>query len=634
MLRRLATRCLVIALLVAGATGCSRGDGPAEAVDAFLAGWSTGDLGGVAFLTPTGEALPAAQVAEGITALAGDLAEQPPQLATGEVSQTDGNADATFHVDWPLPGGATWSYASRVRLTEGDDGWQVIWEPAVVHPELVDRDVLRLRRVVPPRAAILDGAGDPLVTAQPVRAVGIWPSRVEDLASLTDALDGALRSLGHEIDMSDLPDRVEAATEDDLFVEVVTLREAEFEEIADQLADLPGITTNTGERQLAPSRTFARALLGTVGEVFAEDIAENPGAYVAGEVIGRGGLQERYERQLRGTVGYTVVIERPAPGDAVNDDIELDQVAPVPGTDLATTLDRSVQLAAEQALASESRPAALVAIRISDGAVLAVANTAGSQPHPVNLALTASVPPGSTLKLVSAYRLLDTGEVTLATPVACPSELTVDGFRIRNAFAGDRGDVPFQEAVAISCNTAFAGLAPRLGDDGLAEAGAALGLGGDWDLGIDTFTGSVPTGGSALDRAVAAFGQGQTQVSPAAMAAATAAVARGAWLPPTLVVDPAAPPAQPVPLPEQVVADLQTALRAVVTDGTGSALRAVPGGDVHGKTGTAEAGPEVTHGWFVGWQRDLAIAIFVEDGRSGSGAAVPLAEEFLRTLAD
>jgi cell division protein FtsI/penicillin-binding protein 2 len=274
----------------------------------------------------------------------------------------------------------------------------------------------------------------------------------------------------------------------------------------------------------------------------------------------------------------------------------------------------------------------MVAIRVSDGAVLAVANTEGSQPLADNIALTGAVAPGSTFKMVTAYALLEAGEVELDTAVDCPAEYTVEGFTIGNAFDGDRGEIPFRQAMAISCNTAFAELSGRLGDDSLATAGAELGLGGDWQLGVDTFTGSVSTGGSELDQAVAAFGQGDTQVSPAAMAAATAAVARGAWLPPTLVVDPAAPAPQPAPLTESTVAELRAALRAVITDGTGSALDGIPGGEVYGKTGTAEAGEDVEHAWFVGWQGDIAFAIMVEAGGSGSGTAVPLARAFLDTL--
>jgi cell division protein FtsI/penicillin-binding protein 2 len=314
-------------------------------------------------------------------------------------------------------------------------------------------------------------------------------------------------------------------------------------------------------------------------------------------------------------------------------ELEVGRIEPVPGTDLATTLDQAVQRAAERALAATRQPAALVAIRVSDGAVLAVANTRGEPANPDNLALTGAVPPGSTFKLVTGYALLAAGEVGLDTLVDCPAGLSVEGYRIGNAFPEDLGEIPFQQAVAVSCNTALAALAPRLCPDGLATAGAALGLGGDWQVGIVTFTWSVPTGGSPLDQAQAGCGQGDTQVSPVAMAAATAAVARGAWLPPTLVVDRAAPAAAPVPLPEPAVADLRTALRSVVTSGTAAALRGVPGGEVAGKTGTAEAGGGIEHAWFVGWQGDLAFAIFVQDGGSGSGTAVPLAERFLRDLA-
>ncbi|MPZ28230.1 MAG: penicillin-binding protein [Micromonosporaceae bacterium] len=631
---RVRAAALTAVLLIAGmaAAGCSSDEDDAKQVlEEFLAGWPTGALDGVPLVSPTGEPVPTAEVAEAIAGLSGELAEQPPALAAGEVEVSDAVASTEIIVDWPLPGGGTWSYRSPVRLTNGDGGWRMIWEPAVVHPELIEGDELELRRLASTRGGILDGAGQPLVTAREVVEVGIEPRRVTDLEQLVADVESALRTVDSRLDLADLPEQVEAA-EPAAFVSVITLRREDYDQVRDQIQPLPGTVFREGERQLAPSRTFAQALLGTVSEASAEDLAGNP-ALVAGDQVGHGGLAQRYDEQLRGVTGQAVVIARPAPEDEVTE-IELDRIEPVPGTDLATTLDVAVQRAAERALSADDRPAALVAIRVEDGAVLAVANTEGEQAHPVNLALTGAVAPGSTFKLVTAYGLLAAGEVQLDTPVPCPAELSVEGFRIGNAFDGDRGEIPFRQAVAVSCNTAFASLAPRLGEDGIATAGGALGLGGDWQLGIDTFTGSVPTGGSELDRAQASYGQGDTQVSPAAMAAATAAVARGAWLPPTLVVDPAAPPApEPAPLAEAAVADLREALRAVVTDGTGSALQGVPGGDVYGKTGTAEAGEDVAHAWFVGWQDDLAFAIFVEDGGGGSGTAVPLAERFLRDLA-
>ena len=76
-------------------------------------------------------------------------------------------------------------------------------------------------------------------------------------------------------------------------------------------------------------------------------------------------------------------------------------------------------------------------------------------------------------------------------------------------------------------------------------------------------------------------------------------------------------------------------MRAVVTQGTGSAVANVAGGPVFGKTGTAEFGGEVpprTHAWFVGYQGDLAFAVFVEDGGFGGSVAAPLAAQFLNEL--
>lgn len=75
-------------------------------------------------------------------------------------------------------------------------------------------------------------------------------------------------------------------------------------------------------------------------------------------------------------------------------------------------------------------------------------------------------------------------------------------------------------------------------------------------------------------------------------------------------------------------------MREVVTAGTGTALKDVPGQPVYGKTGTAEYdnNPAHTHAWFVGWQGDVAFAVFVEQGGSSTASAVPIAERFLRAL--
>ena len=76
-------------------------------------------------------------------------------------------------------------------------------------------------------------------------------------------------------------------------------------------------------------------------------------------------------------------------------------------------------------------------------------------------------------------------------------------------------------------------------------------------------------------------------------------------------------------------------MRGVVTGGTATVLRNVPGGPVSAKTGTAEFGSQVppqTHAWIIGFQGDLAFAVLVEDGGFGAQAAGPIAASFLASM--
>jgi cell division protein FtsI/penicillin-binding protein 2 len=71
-------------------------------------------------------------------------------------------------------------------------------------------------------------------------------------------------------------------------------------------------------------------------------------------------------------------------------------------------------------------------------------------------------------------------------------------------------------------------------------------------------------------------------------------------------------------------------LGAVVSEGSGALLG--PEGVTAAKTGTAEYGtatPPLTHAWMVAAKGDLAVAVYVENGASGSGTAGPLLKSFL-----
>ena len=83
-----------------------------------------------------------------------------------------------------------------------------------------------------------------------------------------------------------------------------------------------------------------------------------------------------------------------------------------------------------------------------------------------------------------------------ASTVSCTNDYTADGKKFLNApgYAAEAtGDVPLTTAVAHSCNTAFVSQFEKLGQDKLADAAGALGIGMTNDLGLDAFTGDSAT---------------------------------------------------------------------------------------------------------------------------------------------
>ncbi|TQS40043.1 penicillin-binding transpeptidase domain-containing protein [Cryptosporangium phraense] len=618
------TLATLVVLCAAVLTACSKDDAPEPTIDAFLDGWQHGKFAKVSVVDPNGKAVP--DLKQEIAKVAGDLPAAPSKLArSGKATVKDDDATSTVKVTWTLPGGVVWAYDTSVRLRKNDDKWQVVWEPALVHKSLKTGDVLVAQRKEAPRASVLDTTGSPIVKARPVVTVLLDPAKVTDAAATAKQLTAAFEQIDTDVDLSDLPAQL-AKAKPGIAVEVVTLRQEAYDQIESRISAIAGTTTTKSTLDLAPTRQFARALLGSVSDVTKEDLTKNPGKYDLGDHVGHGGLQAAFDARLRGTPGETILVRHPDKTEA-----DLFSTVPKPGQDVRTTLDQRVQTAAETALKDVTQRSAVVAIRIKDGAVLAAAN--GPDGGTFNAAFEARVPPGSTFKMVSALGLLDSGKVTAEETVACPSHLAAGGRDFKNFDDFELGNVPFRTDFAQSCNTAFVALAPRLGPDGLADAGRTLGLESDYKLPVPAFSGKVSTGGDAAERAAAAFGQGTTVVSPLSMAAATAAVASGQFKAPTLVAGQPVVPAGPQ-LEVAALQPLRAMMREVVTDGTATALRDAPGGPVYGKTGTAEYdnNPDHAHAWFVGYQGEIAFAVFVEGGGHSTSVSVPVAKNFLRAL--
>ena len=299
---------------------------------------------------------------------------------------------------------------------------------------------------------------------------------------------------------------------------------------------------------------------------------------------------------------------------------------PVRGETVRTSLEPQVEALALAALEGIDKPAAVVVLQASTGAVrAAVSLPVGGFPR----AIAGRYPPGSTFKIVTTDALLTSG-VTTEQIVSCPPEAEIGGRKFRNAEGESLGDVPFRQAFAKSCNTAFVQLAATLEPAALLQAAERFGFNRDPSLVVPAGVPSFPQSSGAIDHVSAAIGQGRVLVTPVHLASVAAAVASGGWRPATIVQAPLAPP---TPLPTAPV--LQELMRRVVAEGTATAAR-VPGPvPVAGKTGTAEFGterPPRTHAWFVGFRGDVAVAVIVEDAGFGGEVAAPIAARLFRAL--
>jgi len=588
-------------------------------VTAFLKAWSAGDLAGAAEHTDQPSAakadLQAAQTALGAKSIS---------VRKGTVKAKDKAGTASYAARWTIAGlDRPWTYDGTLGLVKAKKEWRIHWVPTDIHPKLGAGQALSLHRTLPERAPILDRTGRPLFTRTDVVTVGIEPQKVKDLPVLAGQLADALH-----IDAAPIIADVTKAKPTE-FVPVATLRAADYAIVRATVHDLPGTVFQTGQKVLPPSPRFAQPLLGRVGDVTAEVLKEAGPSYRVGDQLGLSGLQRALNKELTGTAtGEITVVDAKKQRTA-----SLATIPGTPGRAVRLTLDRPTQDAADAALSAVGQPAAIVALRPSTGAILAVANSASA---PFDIALAGQYPAGSTFKIITASAALAGGIVTPASTVACPATVTIGGRTIPNEDRFVLGQVPLRKAFARSCNTTFAALGDKIAPDAFQRTAAMYGIGAAWHLPVTSFSGSVALPSGDVERAADAIGQGKVLVSPLAEALMAATVQHGSVPAPSLLAGQPAtadnPPDGPPPL--AVVTVLREFTRAVVTEGTGTLLAGAPGGPVAGKTGTAEFGsaPPRAHSWFAGYQGDLAFAVFVYGGQTGGTLANPIALEFLTGL--
>ncbi|WP_296140456.1 penicillin-binding transpeptidase domain-containing protein [uncultured Tessaracoccus sp.] len=590
-------------------SGVARADDAAKALATALAKRDVSKL-------PMQSSAAAAQ--EDLTTILAGMDKPVPTVTPGKPAYLPDGRTAEVPLTIAMDVGVEpWTYKTKAKLKWIDEQWRVQWSPSIVHEKLDDGN--RLRRVVtnPTRAPINDKDGLALVEEITLYQVGI------DKSATDQATWGqAARTLAGLLDMdaAAYAEQVEAGGPKQ-FVIAKTLRQ---EDIPPQVADVKGVLVQGTPATVGPSDGFAASLLGSVGHPTAEMITKSKGRLTPDDVVGLSGLQSRYDEQLGGVPGVRVEVVHRKGAEKTDPVVVFSQEESV-GSPITVSLDRALQQKAEDALKSQSGVASLVAIDLATGGVAAAANSpkAGAYPY----ATYGRYAPGSTFKVVSALAMLRKG-ATASSPVECPATHTVGGHQFGNHTGyAHTGRIRLSDAIAYSCNTVFTRAGQQVTAAELHAAAASLGVGTDYDAGFRSYFGTVDPQ-NAIDRSASMIGQGQVTMSPLAMAAMTASVAKGKTVIPWLV-DGHKATSKGAPLTAAEAKELRIMMAATVDHGTGRMLAGVAKG---AKSGTAEfgqAGKLKTHAWMVAFNDRYAVAAFVEEGDSGGKVAAPLVKQLL-----
>jgi penicillin-binding protein 2 len=538
-------------------------------------------------------------------------------------------------------------------------------------------------RVSAPRGDILDRNGRVLVDNRTSLALQINPRKLplqpakrrRELAQLADLTHGSLR-------------RVRRLMRKQLTVAPsapVTLRRDVGNYLVYYLEEnrdrFPGVEVQRVFVRRYPRDTLAAHLLGNVGEVTEEQLKEPRfRGLEPGDQIGQDGVEDTYDRFLRGRPGVTR-IQVDAFGQPTRNG-KLVSKRPVPGDNLRLSLDSSVQEAGEAALAGRGLPGGFVTMNVNSGEILGLGSFPTFDPSvftkpltqsqvdalyrdPVtapltNRAIAGLYPTGSTFKLITAMAALNSGVITADTPIFDGGSLTVGGQSFQNAGGASYGTLTLVPALQVSSDVFFYTLGLDMWDTGALQRWAhKLGIGRASGLDLpgaadgllptrrwrDTLykEGETDRPWSAGDNIQLATGQGDLQTNPLQMAIAYATVANGGTVVRPHVglgVDDAA---------GRVVREFEpkarrdvhvdAGYRAAILDGLHEAAQA-PGGTsyaifggfpvpVAGKTGTAQRVGHADQSWYVVLapypNPRIVTAVTIEEGGFGAESAAPAA---------
>ena len=554
----------------------------------------------------------------------------------------------------------------------GTGFWQLQVTKAGYYSDLAERNRIRTLPLMAPRGLILDRDGRPMVDHYPSLSVILVREHIQEIQT---SLPAIAQGLG--LEPEGLQQYLDKYRDAPPYQPIVLKHEASMADIAfveARRTDLPELELILMYRRRYPPDGLGAHLFGYVGEASKGEI--EAGGYSLGAIIGKLGLEQLYDRILRGEDGERRVIV-----DSRGKEVDkLDDKRPTAGSPIRLTLDSDVQLAAEQAMAG--RQGAVVALDPRTGDILAFLSHPNFDPNLfairvqsdewrqltddpskplLNRVTQAQLSPGSTFKIITATAALEENLFDEnAFTVYCPGYANHYGRNFQCWKPGGHGTVNLHKALVESCDVFFYQVGRRLGIERIARYSKQFGLGSSTEIDFPgEKSGLVPSpewkqrtqkqpwfDGETISVAI---GQGPLLITPLQLAYVTGGIASGgAFARPRLLLEPEEPPSiKHVPLQPETVAFLTDALWGVVNEnGTGTSAR-LENIDVAGKTGTAQlvgfdtlkrlgrsaSGRLVDNAWFVGLaprrNPEIVVAVLLEHGEHGASAA-PIAREVIR----
>jgi len=530
----------------------------------------------------------------------------------------------------------------------------------------------RLRPIPIPaaRGAIYDRHGELLAESIPGYSLSLLPAPPD---SARATLDRLAPYLGLK------PEDIEAVLERrrrQPQLPVLVRDDLTFERVAaveERRPEFRLVVIETHPRRRYPAGSVTAHVIGYVGEISRPELDSDEFVeYEAGRIVGKQGIERRYEHVLAGSAG-TRYVEVNARGSIVREFPSDRARSAQAGSDITLTLDLDLQQFADSIFPEGYRGGA-VALDPRTGEVLllysqpsfdpnlfiggiSASDWAGIRDDPaqpiLNRVVSALYPPGSTWKLILATLAMREGTVGIDSymPSSCRGALQFGRRAFRCWKPEGHGPLDLSGAIKQSCNVYFYQLGLRLGLD--AFLAGVDGLGFNQATGIDLpgeISSRFPPSRAWYDRTFGrrgwtesvvlnlSIGQGETEQTLIRLAQFYSALATGrSPVVPHLLQSAVLERVREewsTGLPEPRRMELVSAMTRVVNEPGGTAYWHRPlEWTLAGKTGTSQNPHGEPHSWFVGFapahDPRIVIVAIVESGHpdNQTSRAVPFASQ-------